>query len=67
MRKIYLHWVLIDSIVETILFYIFLVMFGNNLINNPFSIYSFMVFVIFGVVSYIIYEVVKRHVRGLFY
>lgn len=66
MKKIYLHWVLIDSIVETVLFYILLVIFSNNnLINNPFSIYSFVMFVLFGVISYIIYEISKRHIRRL--
>lgn len=67
MKKIYLHEVLIGSVIETILFYIVLVIFNfDNLINNPYSLNTFIVFVLLGVVSYIIYEVLKRHILRLF-
>jgi hypothetical protein len=53
--KLKLKKVIIQSIIETVLFYILLVVFGNQLLSNPYSISSFTIFVFIGTISYIVF------------
>ena len=51
--------ILIDAIVETLLFYVIIITFMNNLLNAPLTSSTFILFVIIGITSYVLYEVVK--------
>ena len=55
--------ILIDAVVETLLFYVIIITFMNNLLNAPLTLSTFIFFVIIGIISYVLYEIVKSVFR----